>query len=97
MVVLPSRVTGLAAISIMAEITFIPGFQVSSNSSQRGAGLGIVLAFDLENDGLRMTVLAISCFVSRNEIIFSVVMMRIQERDAGKGAIGPVTVRNRLP
>jgi hypothetical protein len=39
-VVLPSRVTGLAAISIMAEITFIPGFQVSSNSSQRGLDLG---------------------------------------------------------
>src|SRR6185437_14635726 len=35
-VALPSRVTGLSAISIMAEITFIPGFQVNSNSSQRG-------------------------------------------------------------
>src|SRR4051812_21176170 len=34
-VALPSRVTGLVAISIMAEITFMPRFQGSSNSSQR--------------------------------------------------------------
>src|SRR5205085_4183942 len=31
---LPSRVTGFAAISIIAEITFIPGFQGRENSSQ---------------------------------------------------------------
>src|SRR6266699_2278661 len=37
---LPSRVTGLRAISIIEEITFIPGCQASSNSSQRGLSLG---------------------------------------------------------
>ena len=30
----PSRVTGFAAMSIMAEITFMPGFQGRENSSQ---------------------------------------------------------------
>ena len=50
---MPSRVTGLAAISIMAEITFIPGFQVSSNSSQREVDLGFSWRLIL-----RMTVFA---------------------------------------
>src|SRR5262249_2776533 len=37
---LPSRVTGLAAISMREEITFIPGLKESSNSSQRDLSLG---------------------------------------------------------
>src|SRR5258706_12764677 len=37
---LPSRVTGLAAMSIMAEITFIPGFHGNSNSSQTACAVG---------------------------------------------------------
>jgi len=52
---LPSRVTGLRAISIIEEITFIPGCQLSSNSSQRGLSLGedcrrILKSTDLELD-----------------------------------------------
>src|SRR5215472_9473290 len=39
-VALPSRVTGLRAISIIEEITFIPGCQASSNSSHPGLWLG---------------------------------------------------------
>ena len=38
---LPSRVTGLAAISISEEITFMPGLYVSSNSSQCDCVLGL--------------------------------------------------------
>jgi hypothetical protein len=37
---LPSRVTGLRAISIIDEMTFIPECQASSNSSHRGLALG---------------------------------------------------------
>ena len=47
---LPSRVTGLAAISISEEITFMPGLkvvQILPNAIARG----IVLAFDLDDDG----------------------------------------------
>src|SRR5580704_380577 len=40
-VALPSRVTGLAAISISEEITFMPGCQASSNSSQYGLEVGV--------------------------------------------------------
>src|SRR5438270_6569540 len=38
---LPCLVTGLAAMSIIAEITFIPGFHASSNSSQTGSASGL--------------------------------------------------------
>src|SRR5712691_3933641 len=38
---LPSRVTGLAAISISEEITFMPGCQASSNSSQYDLEVGL--------------------------------------------------------
>ena len=38
---LPSRVTGLAAISMRQEITFMPGCQASSNSSQWGLEEGL--------------------------------------------------------
>ncbi len=38
---LPSRVTGLAAISISEEITFMPGCHASSNSSQRDSAAGV--------------------------------------------------------
>src|SRR5580692_12324369 len=38
---LPSRVTGLAAISIREEITFMPGCQASSNSSQYDLEVGV--------------------------------------------------------
>src|SRR5438270_14087681 len=38
---LPCCVTGLAAMSIIAEITFIPGFHASSNSSQTGSASGL--------------------------------------------------------
>ena len=38
---LPSRVTGLRAISISDEITFMPGCQGSSNSSQCEGALGL--------------------------------------------------------
>ncbi len=41
MVGLPSRVTGLRAISIIEEITFMPGCQASSNSSQCDLALGL--------------------------------------------------------
>src|SRR5438876_6607622 len=37
---LPSLVTGLAAMSIMAEITFMPGFHGISNSSQWASAFG---------------------------------------------------------
>src|ERR1700733_13288626 len=37
---LPSRVTGLAAISMSEEITFMPGWWASSNSSQYGLVVG---------------------------------------------------------
>src|SRR6202034_185196 len=37
----PSRVTGLAAISISEEITFIPGCHASSNSSHRDSAAGL--------------------------------------------------------
>ena len=37
---LRSRVTGLAAISMREEMTFMPGLWTSSNSSQRGLSLG---------------------------------------------------------
>ena len=40
-VALPSRVTGLAAISMSDEMTFMPGFQGSSNSSQCAVSLGV--------------------------------------------------------
>ncbi len=40
-VALPSRVTGLAAISISEEITFMPGWWASSNSSQYGLEVGV--------------------------------------------------------
>src|SRR5579863_8284075 len=40
-VALPSRVTGLAAISISEEITFIPGCHASSNSSQYDLEVGV--------------------------------------------------------
>src|SRR6185437_1640884 len=39
-VALPSRVTGFRAISIIEEITFMPGCHASSNSSQRGLSSG---------------------------------------------------------
>src|ERR1700684_939669 len=38
---LPSRVTGLAAISMSEEITFMPGWWASSNSSQYGLEEGL--------------------------------------------------------
>src|SRR5271165_2718161 len=38
---LPSPVTGLRAISIIEEITFMPGCQASSNSSHCGEALGL--------------------------------------------------------
>src|SRR5882724_3820138 len=38
---LPCRVTGLAAISISEEITFMPAFHASSNSSQWGLAWGV--------------------------------------------------------
>src|ERR1700685_408170 len=38
---LPSRVTGLAAISMSEEITFMPGWCASSNSSQYGLVVGV--------------------------------------------------------
>src|ERR1700733_10630050 len=40
-VALPSRVTGLAAISMSEEITFMPGWWASSNSSQYGLEVGV--------------------------------------------------------
>ena len=40
-VALPSRVTGLAAISIRQEITFMPGWWASSNSSQYDLDVGV--------------------------------------------------------
>ena len=43
----PSAVTGLAAISIMAEMTFMPGRHSSSKRSQK-AGVGVGLALDFE-------------------------------------------------
>src|SRR5258707_15593659 len=59
---LPSRVTGLAAISIRDEITFMPGCQASSNSSQYDLEVGVFWRLIL-----RMTdLLAISRFFSRS-------------------------------
>src|ERR1700677_6003 len=40
-VALPSRVTGLAAISMSEEITFIPGWWANSNSSQYDLEVGV--------------------------------------------------------
>src|ERR1700733_745123 len=40
-VALPSRVTGLAAISMSEEITFMPGWWASSNSSQYDLEVGV--------------------------------------------------------
>src|SRR5258707_8177426 len=57
---LPSRVTGLEAISIREEITFMPGCQASSNSSQYDVEVGVFWRLIL-----RMTdLLAISRFFS---------------------------------
>src|SRR5215467_9853045 len=58
-VALPSRVTGLRAISIIEEITFIPGCQASSNSSHLGLSLGdgwrrILKRTDLESAMVRI-------------------------------------------
>ena len=48
----PSAVTGLAAISIMAEMTFMPGRHSSSNFSHDGGRIGAGLALDFELNGL---------------------------------------------
>src|SRR5205823_14046700 len=49
---LPSRVTGLRAISIIEEITFIPACQGRSNSSQCGFSLGEPCRRILKRTGL---------------------------------------------
>src|SRR5216684_874999 len=54
---LPSRVTGLAAISIMAEITFMPGFHVNSNSSQCDSASGLAWRLILRTTVLDIIVL----------------------------------------
>src|SRR5258708_13436375 len=59
-VALPSRVTGLAAISISEEITFMPGCQASSNSSQYGLDVGVFWRLIL----IKTVLLAISRFFS---------------------------------
>ena len=50
-VALPSRVTGLAAISMSEEMTFMPGCQASSNSSQYDLEVGVALALDFYENG----------------------------------------------
>ena len=50
-VALPSRVMGLAAISISEEITFMPGCQASFELFPVRLGSGVVLALDFNDDG----------------------------------------------
>src|SRR6478752_4188681 len=88
---LPARVTGLAAISIMAEITFIPGFQASSNSSQRGRASGLSCRLIL-----RTTLLAIS-FCLPYLIKLQQAHHGVQDRDPGEGPVDPVMARDRRP
>ena len=50
-VALPSRVTGLAAISMSEEITFMPGWWASSNSSQYDLEVGVFWRLIFDDDG----------------------------------------------
>src|SRR6266481_2419313 len=63
---LPSRVTGLAAISIMAEITFMPDFQVSSNSSQCACASGLAWRLILRTTVLAMVILPECYLIFKN-------------------------------
>ena len=51
-VALPSRVTGLAAISMSEEITFMPGVPGQLEFFPVRLGVGRGLAFDLEQNSL---------------------------------------------
>src|SRR5215475_13645145 len=53
---LRSRVTGLRAISIIEEITFMPGCQASSNSSQRGWSWGEAWRRILKTTNLELVI-----------------------------------------
>src|ERR1700720_1324357 len=55
-VALPSRVTGLAAISISEEITFMPDCQGSSNSSQCDLASGVDWRFILKTTVLELAI-----------------------------------------
>ena len=54
----PSAVTGLAAISIMAEMTFMPGRHSSSNFSQTAGASG--LAWRLISNGTVLVAMFLS-------------------------------------
>src|SRR5258708_5116959 len=68
---LPSRVTGLAAISISDEMTFMPGCQASSNSSQYGLEVGVFWRLILMRTVLLaiilLRVISLSCVASVRE------------------------------
>src|SRR6185312_10119176 len=72
-VAFPSRVTGFRAISIIAEITFIPRFLTSSNSSQREGAFGLSCRLIFST-----TFSAIYRPVSRTVKNFSVVMIEFK-------------------
>src|SRR5713101_4214210 len=57
-VALPSRVTGLAAISISEEITFMPGCHASSNSSQYDLEVGVFWRLILRRTDLFSAILS---------------------------------------
>src|SRR5581483_624905 len=96
-VVLPSRVTGFAAMSIKDEVMFIPFFQGSSNSSQNGLALGsfcrlilrtTVLLFAIPN---RLQVLVFN-HQSSESIITS--QRRSAVASAESARCPPVRIRN---
>ena len=55
-VLLPSRVTGLAAISMSDGVTFIFGDVGSSNSSHVGSGVGLRLTVNLDDFGFFVAI-----------------------------------------